>query len=202
MLTALDDKNILLVDVGEGYTFWSASVLMADDTVCQQAAEVKARVLERFAEWGEPVEAIIKATPEANIVERPICDRPPLDHWSQGRVTLMGDAAHPVVPSLGQGANMAFEDAYELAECLAEAADVASALHAYQASRIPRTTAIYERSATQGRNAYGAASETTFAKMMKPAEMNQDEFEAWLYSYNPSSDLAPGNLNVDPLGEC
>ncbi|GAP94245.1 FAD-dependent monooxygenase [Leptolyngbya sp. NIES-2104] len=182
-----DGKIIVLTDVGQGYTFWSAGVLQEDDSVCDRASDVKARVLELFAGWGEPVEAIIKATPDESIVERPICDRSPVERWSKGRVTLMGDAAHPVVPSLGQGANTAFEDAYELAQCLSVAPNIEAALQTYEASRIPRTTAIYDRSASQGRKSYQAASERTFAELMGTSEMSQDDFEAWLYSYNPAT---------------
>jgi salicylate hydroxylase len=183
-ITAPDGKNFMLMDVGEGFTFWGAGALSADDYVYERTTDAKTRVLETFAEWAEPVEAIIAATPEADIVERPICDRPPLKYWSQGRVTLLGDAAHPVVPSLGQGANMAFEDAYELAECLFVAPNIEAALNAYENSRIPRTAVIYDCSATQGYRAYQPDSETTFTKMMKPSQMSQNDFEAWLYSYN------------------
>jgi salicylate hydroxylase len=185
LLTAPDGKNLMLIDVGEGYTFWSAGALLADDSVCQRATDAKARVLEIFAEWAEPVEAIIAATPEEDIVERPICDRPPLEHWSKGRVTLLGDAAHPVVPSLGQGANMAFEDAYELAECLSVAPNIEAALNAYENSRVPRTGVIYARSATEGDRSYQSDSETTMREMMNSSQMSQDEFQAWLYNYNP-----------------
>lgn len=191
LLTAFDNKNMFLFDLGEGYTFWSASALLTHDALSRRHIDAKERVLELFAGWAEPVEAIIAATPEADIIERPIRDRLPIDHWSKGRVTLMGDAAHPVVPSLGQGANMAFEDAYELAECLSNAPDIETALHVYETSRIPRTEVIYDRSANLGRNSYQSDSETTFTKMMNPSQMNQDNFEAWLYSYNPSRLVIP-----------
>jgi len=186
LITASDEgKNIMLIDVGGGHIFWSAGLRSTDDFVHQRKTDAKTRVLERFAEWAEPVADIIKATPEEDIVERPICDRPPLQHWSKGSVTLLGDAAHSVVPSLGQGANMAFEDAYELAECLSVAPNVAAALSAYEKSRIPRTTAIYERSTDQGHRAYQPDSETTLSEMMKISQANQNDFEAWLYSYPP-----------------
>lgn len=186
LITAPDGKNFLLVDLGDGYTFWSAGALLTDDAVCQRADDVKDRVLELFAEWVEPVEAIVKATPAEDIVERPICDRPPIPAWSKGRVTLLGDAAHPVVPALGQGANMAFEDAYELAECLAAAPGIETALEAYQRRRIPRTNEIYARSADQGARSYKPDSETTFREMMQPSQMDQNEFQDWLYRYQPS----------------
>lgn len=186
LFTAPDGKNFLLLDVGEGYTFWSAGALSADDFVHQRGTTPKTRVLERFADWAEPVGAIVEATLADDIVERPICDRPPLQRWSRGRVVLLGDAAHPVVPSLGQGANMAFEDAYELAACLAAASNVKTALKAYQNSRIPRTAVIYDRSATVGYRSYQPDSETTFSEMMN-SQMSQDEFQAWLYRYQPLS---------------
>ncbi len=186
LFTAADGKNFLIVDVGEGYTFWSASALSIDDFVHQWAKTPKTRVLERFADWAEPVGALIKATPANKIVERPICDRPPLKRWSEGRVTLLGDAAHPVVPSLGQGANMAFEDAYELATCLATASNIEAALKAYENSRIPRTAVIYERSATVGYRSYQSDSEKTLSEMIN-SQISQDEFQAWLYHYQPLS---------------
>ena len=186
LITAPDGKNILLIDVGDGYTFWSAGALLTDDSVCQRATDAKARVLEIFAEWTQPVEAIVKATPADDIVERPICDRIPLARWSSGRVTLLGDAAHPVVPSLGQGANSAFEDAYELAECLSSAPSIEAALEAYEHSRIPRLEAIYTQSAHEGKRSYKPDSETRFREMMKPSQMNPDEFQEWLYSYKPA----------------
>lgn len=187
LFTAADGKNFSLVDVGEGYTFWSASALSVDDFVHQRAKTAKNRVLERFAAWAEPVGAIVEATPVEGIVELPICDRSPLQHWSKGRVVLLGDAAHPVVPSLAQGANMAFEDAYELAACLSAAADIETALKNYENSRIPRTSIIYERSATAGYRSYQADSETTMREMMTSSQMNENEFEAWLYRYQPLS---------------
>ncbi|MBD1870253.1 FAD-dependent monooxygenase [Cyanobacteria bacterium FACHB-471] len=185
LLTSADGKNFLLVDVGEGQTFWSASALSADDFVHQRATASKTRVLERFADWAELVGEIIKATPADYIVERPICDRPPLQHWSNGRVVLLGDAAHPVVPSLGQGANLAFEDACELAACLSAALNIETALKSYENSRLPRTEVVYNRSSIQGYRSYQRDSETTLNEMMESSQMNQNEFETWLYSYHP-----------------
>ena len=121
--TAPDGKNFMMFDMGEGCTFWSAGALMAEPARSASPSCVKNLVLDTYSGWGDLVESIVKATPAADIVERPICDRPPLRHWSRGRVTLLGDAAHPVVPTLGQGANMTFEDAYEIAEFLSGSPD-------------------------------------------------------------------------------
>jgi len=182
--TGPDGKNFMLFDMGEGYTCWSAGALLAEPAPFAPPNEVKDRVLKTFSGWAELVEGIVKATPAADIVERTISDRPPLRRWSNGRVTLLGDAAHPVVPALGQGANMTFEDAYEIAECLASSPDVEAALHAYEASRIPRTDAIYARSASQGVSSYKPDSHATLAKTV--AGISEDEFQVWLYGYRPT----------------
>ena len=69
-----------------------------------------------------------------------ISDRDPIRHWSQGRATLLGDAAHPTLQSLAQGACMAIEDAVTLAECVEQAdADFAKAFRAYENARYLRT---------------------------------------------------------------
>ena len=176
-------KIFTLIDVGDGYIFWSAGALSADDSLSQNAVDVKSRVLDIFTGWAEPVQAIIKETVADQIVERPIWDRPPLQKWSQGSVTLLGDAAHPMVPSLGQGANTAFEDAWELGECLLNAPNIETALANYDSSRIYRTQFIQARSALVGSRAYDADNENFFDGVSEQAKMSQAEFEDWLYNY-------------------
>lgn len=178
-----DGKAFTLIDIGDGYIFWSAGALSADANCLESAAEIKSRVFEVFAGWAEPVQAIVEATDANDIVERPIYDRAPLQSWSQGRVTLLGDAAHPVVPVLGQGANMAFEDAWELQECLSHADSIETAFANYEKSRIHRTQVIQARSAFQGARSYDADSETFLRGVAEQAQMSQSEFEDWLYSY-------------------
>jgi salicylate hydroxylase len=68
-----------------------------------------------------------------------LCDREPIKHWSKGRVTLLGDAAHPMLQYLAQGAGMALEDSLCLAKCLDEAASVEEAFAAYPQARYLRT---------------------------------------------------------------
>ena len=69
-------------------------------------------------------------------------DRDPIDRWTFGRVTLLGDAAHPMYPRGGNGAAQAIIDASAIAPLLAEAADPRDALQAYEADRRPKTTAV------------------------------------------------------------
>jgi salicylate hydroxylase len=78
--------------------------------------------------------------------------RPPMDRWSKGHVTLLGDACHPTLPFLGQGAVMAIEDAYVLAGCLKKyAGDHTTALAKYENARRERTAAVV-RTSTETRN--------------------------------------------------
>jgi 2-polyprenyl-6-methoxyphenol hydroxylase-like FAD-dependent oxidoreductase len=85
------------------------------------------------------VEALIRATPE--FFEYPECDRDPLPWWTQGRVTLLGDAAHPMYPTGSNGAAQSILDARCLARLLSELAPV-EALEAYEAERLPKTAEI------------------------------------------------------------
>jgi 2-polyprenyl-6-methoxyphenol hydroxylase-like FAD-dependent oxidoreductase len=85
------------------------------------------------------VEALIRATPR--FFEYPECDRDPLPWWTQGRVTLLGDAAHPMYPTGSNGSAQAILDARCLAGLLFELAPVA-ALRAYEADRLPMTAEI------------------------------------------------------------
>lgn len=79
-----------------------------------------------------------------------IFDHAPLPVWSRGRVTLLGDAAHAMLPFLGMGAAMAIEDAMILARAFAAESDVAPAFARYEAARVPRTTLIHAKSVEQG----------------------------------------------------
>ena len=94
-----------------------------------------------FAGWAAPLQSIIHATSEG--YRWALFDRAPLSKWSDGRVSLMGDACHPMLPFLAQGAAMAIEDAFVLADCLKQNMDnPAAALARYEALRKPRTSRV------------------------------------------------------------
>ena len=76
------------------------------------------------------------------ILEYPMVDQEPLPRWTHGRITLLGDAAHPMVPRGSNGAGQAILDAVALAECLAAGQDVAAALTQYEARRLEATSRI------------------------------------------------------------
>jgi 2-polyprenyl-6-methoxyphenol hydroxylase-like FAD-dependent oxidoreductase len=99
-------------------------------------------VLERFGNWVEPVAELVGATPDDAIVRADVYDRPPAKRWGTGRVTLLGDAAHPMTNAVGQGANQAIEDAIVLARALARNGDPAAGLREYERLRQPRTASF------------------------------------------------------------
>lgn len=101
-----------------------------------------AALLDRYRAWRPPVADLLAATDPATILVHPIVDRDPLPHWGAGRITLLGDAAHPMTPSLGQGACLALEDAIVLAAMIRDHGAIPAALRAYERQRIPRTTAV------------------------------------------------------------
>jgi salicylate hydroxylase len=104
-----------------------------------------------FAGWHDPVQETIGALDHA--FRWGIYDRPPLPYWSLGRMTLLGDAAHPMVPHLGQGAAQAIEDGFTLAMFLegARQQDVVKRLKAYEAARLARTSEIQALARDTGR---------------------------------------------------
>jgi 2-polyprenyl-6-methoxyphenol hydroxylase-like FAD-dependent oxidoreductase len=107
-----------------------------------------APVLEMFNIPEIDVRGLIAATPE--FYEYPMCDRDPLPYWTRGRVTLLGDAAHPMYPMGSNGAGQATLDAKCLADVLSRHADPATALLEYQDERLPRTAEIVRRNRKGG----------------------------------------------------
>jgi 2-polyprenyl-6-methoxyphenol hydroxylase-like FAD-dependent oxidoreductase len=86
------------------------------------------------------VPALIRSS--AEILEYPMVDQDPLDRWTRGRLTLLGDAAHPMVPRGSNGAGQAILDARALRDALAGSADPAAALLVYEAARLPATARV------------------------------------------------------------
>jgi salicylate hydroxylase len=95
-----------------------------------------------YSGWDKPVQDTIHSLDET--FRWGIYDRAPLPYWSTGRITLMGDAAHPMVPHIGQGAGQSIEDAITLAVLLegCTGAEVAGRLKLYEALRLARTTRV------------------------------------------------------------
>lgn len=140
-----------------------------------------------FKGWNEDVHCLIDQ------VEVPfkwaLMARPPLAQWSSGRVSLLGDACHPTLPFLAQGAAMAIEDGYILGRSMeAHAADVPLALKQYQDARVERTTRIVLRSTENGRRFHNpalASADGAAAYVDREwAETKVRERYDWLFRYN------------------
>jgi salicylate hydroxylase len=135
-----------------------------------------------FAGWHPQVPEIIGAADETFVWA--LFDRPPLRQWSAGRVTLLGDAGHAMLPFMAQGAAQAIEDGATLAACLgqvrsaAHPADVAAALHRYEQARLPRTSRL---------QAMSVGNKTRFHLPDGPAQRERDSqmaagSQAWSFN--------------------
>lgn len=103
-----------IAPVGDGRTYWYASATIPEARCCERVG--LAQLKRDFSGWHDPVTELLEAMDEAALLQHPISDRRPA--WSSQideKIVLIGDAAHPLTPNLGQGASMALEDAWELA---------------------------------------------------------------------------------------
>lgn len=123
--------------------WWTAMNAPAGET--DDPAERRERLLRKYQGWGFGLPEAIAAT-KGEILRNDLYDREPLKNWTHGRITLLGDAAHPMQPNLGQGACTAIEDGFVLARSINEHGLNEKALLAYQTERIPRTTKIVKQS--------------------------------------------------------
>lgn len=110
------------------------------ETESWTATGAREQALKDFKRWSPVIRSIIEKAPVLN--RWALYDRLPLERWSDGRVVLMGDACHPMLPFLAQGAVMAIEDAFVLAHLVTRKPDLRDALTSYEAERKPRTSRV------------------------------------------------------------
>ena len=148
-----------------------------------------ADALAAFTGWHEQVRAILRAVEETFIWA--LFDRSPLERWSKGRVTLLGDACHAMLPFMAQGAAQAIEDGATLAACLAGAnADVGEALRRYECLRIPRVSRIQALSTTNKTRFHlrdGPEQEARDAEMAGGSTDWSFQTVAWIYEYDAAT---------------
>lgn len=133
-------KRFGIHDIGHGRTYWWATRNMPVETARRWVGGKggKEELGRSYAGWAEEVGQAIRVTPEQDIMAVAVQDRPFLEQWGDGPVTLLGDAAHPMLPSLAQGGSSAMEDAVVLAQSLASADDPSQALRRYEDTRRAR----------------------------------------------------------------
>ncbi|MGB3634154.1 MAG: FAD-dependent monooxygenase [Rubrobacteraceae bacterium] len=136
--------------MGNGSMYWFAT-RNAPERGDDGPTGSRRTLLEMFSGWHDPIKDLIEATGESDIRRDDVYDRDPVKRWGEGRVTLLGDAAHPMTPNLGQGACQAIEDAVVLADCLRGKTGIAAALESYEARRTVRTSVIVRLSRRMGR---------------------------------------------------
>lgn len=142
-------KRFGILNVGPGKFTWYAAANVPPDHR-DSAGGRKRDLQEAFLGWHEPIADLIDATNDDEIMKNGAYDLAPLLRWSEGRITLLGDAAHACTPNLGQGGCMALEDAAVLAKCFARETSPVVALRRYENLRRQRTRHIQQRSRLMG----------------------------------------------------
>jgi salicylate hydroxylase len=148
--------------------------------------------------WSEPVRAFLSQPERWH--KWALYDLPPLRQWGDGPVTLMGDAAHPMLPFLAQGAAMAIEDAAVLAGCLAQSPDQpAAAMRRYERTRRDRTARVQRAARRNGRAYHLGAAEALVRNLvlrLAGGSMLLRRYN-WLYDWRAPA-IAAARIDVLP----
>ena len=140
--------------------YWAAAQARPLNEVTP-TADLRKEVEKLFARWPEPVLAIIRATPENAIRLIAVHDLEPLHTWSRANVLLVGDAAHAPLPTSGQGACQALEDAWHLARCLDGASGgLDDVFQAFAKIRASKTARLAEQGRVFARGLFATEPET------------------------------------------
>ncbi len=138
-------------------------------------------VLETFSDYNQQVKNIISATPPEGCYKWGIFTRQPIGTWSSERVTLLGDAAHPLEPFMGQGASMAIEDGVVLGRIVEDSSSFSEIIERYEAARIERSHFVTEHSKKAGQRFTGNNPDA-YTK-----EDHKNEEELGLFYYDPGN---------------
>jgi salicylate hydroxylase len=158
-----------------------------------------ADALRAYEGWHHQVQAILSAVEETFIWG--LFDRAPLPRWSFGRVTLLGDACHPMLPFLAQGAAQAIEDGATLAAVLSQDGDVGRALRRYEQLRKPRTAAVQavaRGNKTRNHLPDGPEQTARDAAMAAGAAQWSIGASAWVYDHDAKAAARTSGLGLPP----
>ena len=182
-------KTLWIHSAHSGRACWYA-VANAPEGEHEDETIEKRKVIDLVSSCHKPVSEVVEATEAAAILRTDLYDRPSLSCWSQGRVTLLGDAAHPMLPNLGQGACQAIEDAFLLVDSLKRGLAITAALQDYEIRRIKRANAIVRRSRQLGwmdhwEHPWGVGLRDIVLRMM-PSRILEKQME-WIMDNQMSS---------------
>lgn len=141
-------KRVGIVPIRNGQFGWWTTVnekFMESD----EPEETKQKLLRLFADWHHPIPELISKTD--HIIKNSLSDRIPVSGWSKGNCTLLGDAAHPTMPTLGQGGCIAIEGAYILGEIIKKYGVTESVFQRYESLHYHRAKSIIEDSLQLGK---------------------------------------------------
>jgi 2-polyprenyl-6-methoxyphenol hydroxylase-like FAD-dependent oxidoreductase len=136
------------VPMGPDSTYWFATERTPEGRVSPDGEVPYLRA--KLAGWPEPIANLLDATPHGDVLRNDLYDRSPARCWARGAVVLVGDAAHPMRPHLGQGGCQGLEDAAILAAFIEQAADLPTAFARFAAFRRPRLLPVVRESAMIG----------------------------------------------------
>jgi 2-polyprenyl-6-methoxyphenol hydroxylase-like FAD-dependent oxidoreductase len=143
--------------------------------------------LAEFAGWAAPVRQLIAAATRTK--RYAFYERPPVTRWVSGRIALLGDAVHPMLPFFAQGAGQAIEDAAVLAGCLAAGDDVPAALRRYESLRRERATRVQRLSHERREHHHMHDGPQQRARDATLAGEDPMGHNAWLYGHDVADDL-------------
>jgi 2-polyprenyl-6-methoxyphenol hydroxylase-like FAD-dependent oxidoreductase len=139
--------------IGQRQAYWFAPVTAPANSPMPEGS-LSAWLSRQYAHFPGPIPDILRNTPDSEIIRTDLHDFAPISSWWQGRVVLIGDAAHAMTPNLGQGGAQAIEDGYALAEKLASAARPEEAFEQFQMLRMPKVRWIVKTAWRFGRMAH------------------------------------------------
>jgi 2-polyprenyl-6-methoxyphenol hydroxylase-like FAD-dependent oxidoreductase len=132
------------VPLGSDHTYWFATERGPEGRTSPEGELAYLRT--KYQSWAEPIPALLAATNPTDVLRNDLYDRDEAREWARGRIVLVGDAAHPMRPHLGQGGCQGLEDAAILAHCVGTSGDLATAFARFVRARRPRVTGLARES--------------------------------------------------------
>ncbi len=163
-------KRVGIVPIKDNKFGWWATI-NENENITETPQEMLKKLTEQFGNWHEPIPQLFESS--AEIIKNKIGDRIPTKGWSKDNLVLLGDAAHPTTPNLGQGACMAIEGAFILSKCFAHFDDYSKAFKQYENLHYKRSAEIVKQSLQNGKmgqleNIIAVKSRNLLIKSMPP----------------------------------